>query len=394
MSRPRAGASPEEVKKYNEFWENLQNKRREKYYKKQAAPSAQQALPQSDLMAQRKAAYDQLNSFMQNEYMPTITKDTQLQQMRARQQELSSTIEQNRTSFLNSLGFTEDKLRDPNLNPAIKNFLSAGLTAWVQSQPEYQQIQQTNNNVERYIQQTYPELAIKQKTLSNLANPQINPTQQQAFENAQSAAIKKANEKFKERVSRPVQPPQQDPIVDPKRPTTTGPKPIIPIKQPTVNPIVDPIRPTLSAPPPPPIVTPDPALEPPKPITPIERPPVGPIVDPIRPTLSAPPPPPKVISDPDLEAPKPITPIVPPEPKGPIVDPKREPYRPIKPIVPVKRQPVGPIVDPKREPYRPPNTKPTTPANTGLIKQKPVNPYVPMEYKGLNTNITKGLMNR
>jgi len=354
MSRPRAGASPEEVKKYNEFWENLQNKRREKYYKKQAAPSAQQALPQSDLMAQRKAAYDQLNSFMQNEYMPTITKDTQLQQMRARQQELSSTIEQNRTSFLNSLGFTEDKLRDPNLNPAIKNFLSAGLTAWVQSQPEYQQIQQTNNNVERYIQQTYPELAIKQKTLSNLANPQINPTQQQAFENAQSAAIKKANEKFKERVSRPVQPPQQDPIVDPKRPTTTGPKPIIPIKQPTVNPIVDPIRPT----------------------------------------LSAPPPPPKVISDPDLEAPKPITPIVPPEPKGPIVDPKREPYRPIKPIVPVKRQPVGPIVDPKREPYRPPNTKPTTPANTGLIKQKPVNPYVPMEYKGLNTNITKGLMNR
>lgn len=65
----------------------------------QAAPSAQQASPQSDLMAQRKAAYDQLNSFMQNEYMPTITKDTQFQQMRARLQQLNLTINQNRTSF-------------------------------------------------------------------------------------------------------------------------------------------------------------------------------------------------------------------------------------------------------------------------------------------------------
>lgn len=219
------------------------------------------------------------------------------------------------------MGFTEDKLRDPNLNPAIRNFLSAGLTSWVRSQPEYQQIQQTNNNVERYIQQTYPELVIKQKTLSNLANPQmkpivptygdpsiqaqpINPTQQQSFENAQSEAVKKANEEFKERISRPNRPFQQDPIVDPKRPTTTGPKKI----------------------------------------TPIERPPVEPIVDPIR-----------------------------------------EPYTPPKPITPVKPVQKDPIVDPIR---------PMAPAKTGLMKQKSINPYVPMGYKSLNTNVTKGLMNR
>ncbi len=359
------------------------------YFRMTAEEKLNQALSQSDLMAQRKAVYDRLNSFMQNEYMPTITKDTQLQQMRERLQQLNLTINQNGTSFLNSLGFTEDKLRDPNLNPAIRNFISAGLDAWVKSQPEYQQIQQTNNNAQRYIQQTYPELLIKQKTLSNLANPQmkptvptygdpsiqaqpINPTQQQAFDNAQSEAIKKANEEFKERISRPNRPFQQDPIVDPKRePKPSGPKRLTPIQPVQQDPIVDPIRPTLSAPPPPPIFTPDPALEAPKPR--------GPIVDPIRPTLSAPPPPPIFTPDPALEAPKPITPIV-PKPRGPIVDPMREPYRPPN----VRHSGMGPQGGlPKLE-------KPTT---TGLMKQ-PLNSYMSRGYKNLNTNATKGLMNR
>jgi len=102
---------------------------------------------------------------------------------------------------------------------------------------------------------------------------------------------------------------------------------------------------------------------------PVQPPQQDPIVDPLRPSTTVP---------------KTITPIERP-PVEPIVDPIREPYTPPKPIKPVKPVQKDPIIDPIR---------PMAPAKTGLMRQKPVNPYVPMGYKGLNTNVTKGLMNR
>jgi len=202
--RLNPNATPEQQKIANELWANMKDRNKPVQTSQQALPVQQpiQPVSQSDLMAQRQAIYNQLNSFMQNEYMPTITKDTQLQQMRARQQELTSTIDQNRISFLNSLGFTEDKLRDPNLDPALRNFISAGLNSWVNSQPEYQQIQQITQQSQQYIQQTYPELATKQRTLSDISrfgfNPQAQPTQAQGTPPPPGGYSTQNFEKFKQ----------------------------------------------------------------------------------------------------------------------------------------------------------------------------------------------------
>jgi len=186
--------------------------------------------------------------------------------------------------------------------------------AYQEQLPETQQIQNISREMSQYQQNTYGQEIQKIQQFEVQAAPkiakynysrylfdrqqqqavgqpiqgqpvqaqQINLTQQQAFDNAQAAAIKKANEEFKERVyPRPVQSVQQDPIVDPKRePKPSGPRKLTPIK--------------------------------------LERSPIQPIVDPKREPF---------------KPPKAIKPII-PKPIQPTVDPKKEPFKPPKAIKP------------------------------------------------------------
>ena len=223
------------------------------------------------------------------------------------------------------------RIQGMNLPKDLLEIFYAGLSTYQARQPETQKLRQIGANYDQVVKSKYgaeqeefnkrrQELFIKYPPQQKPLNLEELKRQQELFRKAQERAASNLT-----KAPTPIQPVQQDPIVDPKKePKPSGPKRLTPIQPVQQDPIVDPIRPTLSAPPPPPIVTPDPALEPPKPITPIVPKLKGPTVDPMRE--------PYVRHSgmgpqgglPKLEKPgtKKITPIV-PKPIQPIVDPMR-----------------------------------------------------------------------
>ena len=376
-------ASPEEQRRLNEYWGNLRNKKKPM----QAAPSAQQALPPEiqKLRAQGLA------------FQQKVMSDPTLTNIRNQQNSLFSTIQQREQSYLSSV-----REYFKNAPPELQSFFNSPrlintiMADYRNQQPEMRQINSLGQQYNQYVNTNYGK---EQRNLQQQYQNQMQLFNQQQ-NNAQAAAIKKANEEFRERISRPVQQFQQDPIVDPLRPSTTVPKTITPIERPPVQPIVDPKRKSF---------TPD------QPDVIDDRAPD--VKDPFRtPEIAAPTqikqPPPNLIVDPKREAFTPDTPTS--DNKGMVVDP----LRPSAPPTQIKTPPPRPTDTDPNNPYKIPMTgpkdpkTPTTPigdpikidtpaivdpypsTTTGLMPKSPKKrkaSLAPSQYKGIDTNV-RGLM--
>ena len=407
----------------------------------QAAPSAQQAVPQAVPQQQAPTMSPELQRIqsMINSYQLRLNSDSFLSNLRQQQQQLQSTIRQRQGSYLNSIqqffNTAPPELRQFLTSPQVMQNMT---TAYVNSQPEFRQIQNLNQQQSQYIKTNYGEEERRLQELQRQAAPQIEqyqnqmrlfnqqnvrslqgqtpPTVRNEYDYlpeglTQEEFMRQARmnmdqmyrtpeqmreyfkpfydsylkEKATTRQIQPVQQPIVNPIVDPSRPTTTGPKPVTPTEQQPVNPTVDPIRTgtfdhlTFR----PPTVTQQP---------------------PARPSGVAP----GKTPDPKREI-KTITPVVKPQRNDPIVDPIVTPtFKPPKVI----QQRNDPIVDPKREMTiaNPAVQKPKFAGHSGSNdptgglpalkapglgskpkKQRRPSGFQQSPYKGIDTNV-RGLM--
>jgi hypothetical protein len=196
----------------------------------------------------------QIQQYHQNTYGQEIQKIQQFQmqalpQIQQYQNQMQLFNQQQRQQLRGPQGQTPPTARNEY------NYLPEGLTQeefMKQARVNMTQQYRTPEQMREYFKPLYDSY-LQEKATTKQAQPiqlqrqpvQAQPIQAQPLNNAQAAAIKKANEEFKKRTSRPPRvnrPFQQDPIIDPKRSTTTGPRKVTPIIPKPIQPTVDPKR--------------------------------------------------------------------------------------------------------------------------------------------------------
>ena len=350
-------ASPEEQRRLNEYWGNLRNKKKPM----QAAPSAQQALPQPQMPPELQRLQD-----MSNALGKRIQSDPSMQRFQEQQRQIYSSIQQKTQNYINSL--------QQFLNtapPEFRQFLSSPQTlsrlrmAYGEQLPEMNQVRNIGRQIQQYHQNTYGQEIQKIQQLQMQAAPQIQQyqNQMQLFNQQQSTALANAQQQIRElrgqtptivrndydylpegltqeefmkqarvNMTQQYRTPEQmreyfKPLYDSYLKEKALEKAVAervyprPVQPPQQDPIVDPKRPSTTVP---------------KTITPIERPPVQPTVDPVREPFI-----PKPEVDPSETLPPP-TRVEKPTVR-PIVDPKREPFKPNTPTSDDKGMKVDPL---------------------------------------------------
>jgi hypothetical protein len=319
----------------------------------QTAPSAQQAVPQAVPQQQAPAMPLELQQIqsMINSYQLRLNSDSFLSNLRQQQQQLQSTIRQKQESYITSIqqffNTAPPELRQFLTSPQVMQNMNM---AYVNSQPEFRQIQNLNQQQSQYIKTNYGEEERRLQELQRQAAPQIEQYQNQmrlfnqqnvgslqgqtppAVRNeydylpeglTQEQFMRQARMNMDQRARTPEQmreyfKPFYDSYLKEKATTEQIPQ----VQQQTVNPTVDPIR----------TGTFDHLTFRPPTVT--QRPPA-------RPSGVAP----GETPDPKREV-KTIAPVVKPQRNDPIVDPSVTPtFKPPKVI----QQRNDPIVDPKRE---------------------------------------------
>lgn len=384
------GTDPEVIRRAEEAF---YGKRRQNQ-PMQAAPSAQQALPQPQMPPELQRLQD-----MSNALGKRIQSDPSMQRYQEQQMQLQSGIQQKTQNYINSL--------QQFLNtapPEFRQFLSSPRTlsrlrmAYGEQLPEMNQVRNIGRQIQQYHQNTYGQEIQKIQQLQMQAAPQIQQyqNQMQLFNQQQSTALANAQQQIRElrgqtptivrndydylpegltqeefmkqfrgNMDQQYRTPEQmreyfKPLYDSYLKEKALEKAVAervyprPVQPPQQDPIVDPKRPSTTVP---------------KTITPIERPPVQPIVDPVREPFI-----PKPEVDPE-ETFRPPTQIKTPPPRPTDTDPNNpykipmtgptDPKTPTTPIGDPIKIDTPTIIDPKR-PIKPADTTGAKHSGQGL----------------------------
>ena len=358
----------------------------------QAAPSAQQAVPQATPQQQAPAMSPELQRIqsMINSYQIKLNYDPFLSNLRQQQQQLQSTIQQRQGSYLNSIqqffNTAPPELRQFLNSPQVMQNINM---AYANSQPEFKQMQDLNRQYTEYVQTNYGEEQRRLQELQQQAAPQIKQYQNQMQLFNQQQQLRGPQDQIQPTVrneydylpegltqeqfmgqvrmnmDQQYRTPEQmreyfkpfyDSYLQEKRMATAQNKAVQSTPLPTQNPYTSTTAVDSTG-------TPITEIQPAQ-----QQPTVKPIVDPIR--------------TPIFKPPTPLTPKK-QEPVKPIVDPKIEPIRP----------PIGLATQPTIKPEVDPIKTPTTTSGLGnKPKQRKSSSIRPSQYTDLNTSV-KGLMN-